>query len=216
MPKPISLWIKLPFTLLTLLVIVSYYRHFGLSNFLWFSDLALFMICIELWLQTGWLTSMLVVGVLLYESGWCIIFLTKLAFADFTPGLGIDVFNTSLPPLIRYLTLFHLLLPPFIIWLLVRLGYDRRGLRYQVAFAIVIMFCCYCFTDPSLDINWAFGLGNQVQTALPPLLYLITMMTVMFFIAYLPMHLLMCKLCESKRIYFIAERMSTRVETSNP
>lgn len=204
--RRISLWIKVPFSLLVVAIVYNYLPQYGVANFLWYSDIALFLVCIDLWLEGGLLISMLSVGVLLYELGWCAIFITKIVFADFTPDYGVDLFDSSLPTVIRGLSLFHLLLPVLIIWLLFRFGYDRRALKYQSVFTVILLTACYLFTEPHRDVNWAFGLGNAVQTTLPPLLYLVLYMIATFFIVCLPMHLFLCKLCESERLRFITEQ----------
>jgi hypothetical protein len=205
-PRAISLWIKLPFTILVLAIIWNYLPQYGVANFLWFSDIALFLLCIELWVGSGILVSMVAVGVLLYELGWCVVFLTKVVFADFTPDFGVDVFRSQLPAVVRALSLFHLVLPVVTIWLLFRLGYDRRALKYQSAFGALVLVACFLFTDPQRDINWAFGLGNVAQTTVPPLTYLVLYMIATFFITYWPSHWFLCRLCERGHLSFIPKK----------
>lgn len=42
----------------------------GPANFLWLSDIALFVILLALWMGSGFLTSMMTLGVLLREFAW--------------------------------------------------------------------------------------------------------------------------------------------------
>jgi hypothetical protein len=186
----IPLWIKVLITLFLCVLVPVYWRHYGPTNFLWASDIALFFICITVWLEKPLLNSMMAIGVLPLELGW---------IADFFSGshlLGVTsyMFDGSRALYLRSLSLYHLMLPPVIIFILFRLGYDRRALLAQTLFTWAILPLCYLVTDPADNINFAFGLGKNPQTFMPPLLYLALEMVLLPIVVCLPTHLLLRRL----------------------
>ena len=47
---------------------------------------------------------------------------------------------------------------PFVLlWLMWKLGYDRRAIVAQTVFAWVLLPVCYFFTSPADNVNWVFG-----------------------------------------------------------
>ncbi|MGE5540017.1 MAG: membrane-associated protein [Gemmatimonas sp.] len=169
---PVPLWIKLAYLAFLGVLVPVYWRAYGPQNFLWFSDVALFSIAAAVvverpaWLRPA-LVGMVAVGVLPLEIMWCVDFVTG---AQFT-GLTAYMFDERATYL-KALSLFHLALPPTTIWLLWRHGYDRRSLVRQTVLVWIVLPLTYLIADPALNINWAFGPGNEPQRTIPPLLYL--------------------------------------------
>jgi hypothetical protein len=75
--------------------------------------------------------------------------------------------------------------------MLVRLGYDSRGLVVQTALAWVVLPVTYAVTDPAKNINWVFGLGHPPRRRLPPRVHLLVLMLGFPLLVYLPTHLLL-------------------------
>lgn len=187
---PPDLWIKLGATGFVAVLVPVYWRHYGPGNFLWFSDLALFALCAALWLDGALLVGMAAVGVLALETAWSIDFLCggrPLHLAGY-------MFDATRPRPLRALSLFHLAMPPAILWLLRRRGYDRRSLPRQSALAWVVLPLTYALTEPEKNINWVFGPRAKPQRALPPWLYLAGLMAALPLLAYLPTHLVLARL----------------------
>jgi hypothetical protein len=63
------------------------------------------------------------------ELGWNLDFLV----GGRLTGLAAYMFDRRMPLHLRSLSLFHVALPPLLLWLLRRLGYDRRALLTQTA-----------------------------------------------------------------------------------
>src|SRR5439155_13094194 len=74
------------------------------------------------------------------------------------------------------LSLFHIVLPVVLIWLVWRLGYDRRALLWQMVLGWLVLVLTYFLTKPQANINWVYGWGGQPQQRVPPLVYLGIMM----------------------------------------
>lgn len=186
----IPLWIKLFITLFLCVLVPVYWRHYGPTNFLWASDIALFFICASVWLEKPLLNSMMAIGVLPFELAW---------IADFFSGshlLGVTsyMFDGSRVLYLRSLSLYHLMLPPLIIYLLFHLGYDHRALLAQTLLTWAVLPLCYLVTDPADNINFAFGPGKNPQSFMSPLLYLALEMVLLPIVICLPAHLLLRRL----------------------
>jgi hypothetical protein len=190
-PAEIPLWLKLAYSAFVAVLVPVYWVRWGPGNFLWFSDLALFGALAAVWLESSLLASMMTVAVLLPEAAWNIGFFGRLLFNRDPFGLTGYMFDASRPLYLRALSLFHVILPPLLLWLLYQLGYDARAWYYQTALAWVVLPLSYWLTDPKENVNWVYGPGEEPQTKIPPLLYLGAVMLFFPLVVYLPTHWLM-------------------------
>jgi len=90
--------------------------------------------------------------------------------------------------------LFHIFLPAVLLWLLYRLGYQRKAVLYQTILAWFILPLSYALSDPLANINWVYGFGDEPQSWLPGPLYVALLMVLFPLGLYLPTHLLLSKL----------------------
>jgi hypothetical protein len=164
-----------------------YWRAYGPKNFLWLSDLALASTTLSVIGENRLLASLPAVGTLPLEAAWTIDFLSS----GRALGLTGYMFDRQYPLGLRALSLFHVALPPTLIWMLARLGYDRRAFRYQTVLVWCVLPLTYALTEPEKNVNWVFGPGNRPQRRLPPLLYLALEMAAMPVLAILPTHLVL-------------------------
>jgi hypothetical protein len=196
--RQIPLWFKIVYTLFLCMLVPIYATHYPLTNFLWFSDIALLTTAASLWLESRLLASMMAVAVVLPELLWNLSFFTRLIFGVDAIGSNGYMFDRHLPLYLRGLSLFHVALPLILIWMVYRLGYDRRAFIAQSLVALVVLPLTYAITNPADNINWVFGPGNQSQHTLPPLLYLLLLMAVFVLAIHLPTHLVFGKFCTSR------------------
>jgi hypothetical protein len=173
--------------------VAVYSRKYPLWNFLWFSDIALIATVPALWLENSLLASMMLVGVLLPEVLWNAVFFMRLVTGKRLFGLTDYMFDPSKPKYLRAISLFfHTLLPPLLLWMAYRLGYDSRALVAQTALAWVVLPLSYRLGDPKVEnLNWVFGWTAKPQTRIPPLAYLGLMMVAFPLLIFLPTHLLL-------------------------
>jgi hypothetical protein len=164
------------------------------GNFLWFSDIALIGCVPAMWLENALLASTLAVAVLLPELAWNADFFCRLLFGWRPLGLSDYMFESHRPLYLRCLSLFHVALPIVLVWLVYRLGYDRRAWVVQTGVAWVVLPLTYLLTDPHDNINWVFGPGSRPQRRVPPLLYLVLLMCFFPAIVYLPTHWVLSKI----------------------
>jgi hypothetical protein len=186
----IALWIKVLYTLFLGVLVPVYWRHYGPGNFLWASDMALFFVLAALWGEAPLPNSMMAVGVLPFEIVWALDLLSGSRML----GMTSYMFEAERPLLLRSLSLFHLALPVVMVFLLRRLGYDRRALAAQTLLTWIVLPVTYLVTAPVDNVNLAFGLGNEPQTAIHPLLYLVLEMILLPVVVCWPMHLVLKRL----------------------
>ena len=191
MAGEIPIWIKVAYTLMVAVIVPVYLAYYGPANFLWFSDVALVVTGVALWLESPLLVSMMTVGVLLPELLWNVTLFTRLLTGIRVSGLADYMFDTRIPKWIRALSLFHVVLPVLMLWMLHRLGYDPRALPAQTALAWVILPLTYAVTKPEDNINWVYGPGARPQRQISPPLYLAFVLILFPLIVYVPTHLLL-------------------------
>ncbi|HWX46610.1 MAG TPA: hypothetical protein VNZ61_00970 [Roseomonas sp.] len=178
----VPVWLKAGYGVATPAIAAVYWRTYGPANFLWLSDLALASTTLAVIREDRLLASMPAVGVLPLELAWS---------ADFMAGgrlLGLAdyMFDPRLSRGLRALSLFHLALPPTLLWLLRRLGYDRRALPLQTLLTWSALLLSYAGTPPAQNINWVFGPGSRPQQVLPPRLYLGLLVAALPVLVFLP------------------------------
>jgi len=155
----VPLWLKVGCTLFAVATFSAYWAYYSFAHtFLWFSDLALLLTCVALWLESPLLASMQAAGVLLLELAYTVDFFVRLTTGAFLVGLSMYIFQAEDAPLwVRAFSLFHIPLPFLLLWLLSQWGYDHQGWLLQTALAWVLLPTCYFFTDPADNVNWVFG-----------------------------------------------------------
>ncbi len=140
------------------------YRPIGLdmgwSTFLWLSNLTLMVAFVATWGQWRFLASLAAVGGLMAELAWSIDFVVTAVLrlmGSEASGFTEYVFRPELAVWLRVLGGFHLLLPPLLIWMIYRLGYDRRALRLAVPLGWLLLAVSWLFTAPERNINLVYS-----------------------------------------------------------
>jgi hypothetical protein len=188
---------------LAILVFV-YLRAYGPANFLWFCDAALILTVAGMWLENSLLISMCSVGILVPQCLWLADFGSNLLGFHLL-GLTGYMFDHRLPLFTRGLSLFHGWLPLLLVWLLARLGYDKRGLPAWTGLAAGLVLVSYFFTPPAgahladpnipVNLNYVYGFNDQQpQTWINQNLYVILWLGVLWLVAFLPTHLALGKI----------------------
>jgi hypothetical protein len=193
-PELIPLWVKAAWTAFVGLLVPSYLRAYGWTNFLWFSDVALLAMVPALWVESRLVASMMALAVVLPELAWNLDFLGRLLTGRSVLGLAAYMFDSRLSVFLRALSLFHVVLPVLLVVMLHRLGYDPRALAFQTALGELVLLLSYLLTDPSKNINWVFGPGARPQKRLPAPVYLACVMVFFPLAVYWPAHLVFQRL----------------------
>lgn len=202
--KGFPLWLKVVYTAFVVVLVPYYWHAYGPTNFLYFCDVALLMTLVAVWLESPLLVSMPAVGILLPQTLWCIDFLGGVVGWHLT-GMTAYMFNPSLSLFTRGLSFFHFWLPFLLVWLVWRLGYDRRAFVGWTCLAWTLMLLCYFLMpmppappeNPNLpvNINYVYGLSDErAQEWMPAPLFLAVLMVALPTVIFLPTHLLLRKL----------------------
>ena len=195
-PRRLPLALKLGFTAFMAVLVPVYWANYGPTNFLYFCDVALFLTLIAVWKESAILASMAAVGIVLPQMIWVLDFAAGLVGVKLL-GMTAYMFDGQRSLFLRGLSLFHGWLPFLLIFLVKRLGYDKRALPAWWALAWALIVFCYCFmpgptanpgTTP-VNINYVHGMSDTAaQTWMPPLAWLAALMAGLPAILYWPTH----------------------------
>jgi hypothetical protein len=200
MTAEIPLWLKLAYTALLLVIVPAYAKGWGWKNFLWFSDIALITTGVALWLESPLLASMMALAVLLPELLWNASFFGRLLLRIHVTDLAGYMWDQRKPRFLRALSLFHVVLPLVLLWMLYELGYDRRALIGQTLVAWIVLPLTYAVTTPKDEnINWVRGFGDVPQQRVPPLAWLGLLMLGFPIALYAPTHFVLQALFDAAR-----------------
>jgi hypothetical protein len=191
--RRIPLWLKLAHTAFLAVLVPVYWTapKYGPANFLWFSDIALFVLLFALWLESPFLASTQAVSVGLLETAWVLDFLLALILGKSPFGMTAYMLDPKRDLFIRGLSLFHVWMPPLLVWLVWRLGYDRRALLAQTALCWVVLPVSYFVSSKEANINWVFGPGGEPPEWLAAPRFLFGLMLFLPICVYLPTHFLL-------------------------
>ena len=186
----VPFWLKILWTVWVLVWAPLYWRQYGAQNLLYFCDLGNVFVAAGLWLESPLLFSWQACGLLLFQSLYTIDLLGAAISGKHPIGGTEYMFDRTLPLLVRGFGLFHLVTPPLLLWAIWRLGYDRRGWKYQTLMTWVVVPINY-FWRPESDVNWARGPFFHEQHLVPGALYLTGYLIAVPLLVYWPTHLLL-------------------------
>jgi hypothetical protein len=194
----IPIAVKLAYTAFACVLVPYYWVTYTPWNFLFFCDVALLMTLAALWLESPLLASISAVGITLPQALWVLDFLT----AGRVVGMTSYMFDPKYPLFVRGLSLFHGWLPFLLLWLVWRLGYDRRALLAQTILTWVLLLVCFLLApappappanpNAAVNINYVHGLSyERAQTWMHPWLWLAALLIGLPACLYLPTDLVL-------------------------
>jgi hypothetical protein len=181
-------------TLFTAILVPIYWRHYGPLNFLWLSDISLFLTLASLWTSSPLFISIAACGIFLLEVTWNVDFFLNLIFRIRTIRLADYMFDNRYSLVLRGLSLFHVLVP--IIWItyLYHFGYDQRAWYYFVVMYWAIVIITYLFTSPKENINWVFMPQSLKMKQITAVQWVLILMIGIPFGIALPTHIVLKKI----------------------
>ncbi len=150
------IWLTAAFTALVAVLVPVYWRTYGPSNFLWISDVALFLTLAALWLVSPLLMGTAAVAALPFELAWIVEYSTRLLNGRRLFGVTDYMFDPGLNRWVRGLSLFHVALPMVWFWMLAKWGYEARALPFAAILFGAVVLLTAVLTDPAENINLAF------------------------------------------------------------
>jgi hypothetical protein len=187
--RGLPLALKLAYTAWMAVWIPVYWIHNGPANFLWLCDAANLVLLPALWLESPLLVSSQAVGVVAIQLLWGVDFLGALAFGSHPIGGTEYMFDAASPLWLRGLSLFHLAMPPLLLWGVARLGYHRRGWWLETALVWALLPVSYYLADPARNLNWVWQPFERPQTLVAPWLYFASLFALYPLLVFLPSHL---------------------------
>ena len=195
---------KFLYSVFVVVLIPVYLHAYGPTNFLYFCDIALLLTLVGLWLENSLLISMCAVGILLPQCLWFIDFGGNLVGVHLT-GLTAYMFDHNIPAFTRFLSLYHGWLPFVLVWLLVRVGYDKRAFPAWSVLATVLVLVSYLFLPPAgahlanpntpVNIDYVYGLNDkEPQQWINQTLFVLLWIGVLCLLVFLPTHLILRKI----------------------
>lgn len=194
------LLVKIAYSLFVMLHIWINWRVYGPLNFLWFCDMAVLTTLVALWTESRLLLSVTAVEILLPMSLWIIDLSARIGLGHYVFGYAAYMFSRRLPLSVRAVSTFHIWLPVLLVWMLFKLGYDRRALAIQWIVCLGVLLTCRFISAPppatslhqAVNINWVYGSSDfGPQTAMPGWIYLGIMIVFYPIVIYMPTHLVL-------------------------
>jgi hypothetical protein len=207
--KPrVPVWLKWAYTGFMMVLVPVYWVNYGPTNFLYFCDASLFLVLFAIWTDNALPISMAAVGILVPQFFWCVDFGAQLLGLPLT-GMTGYMFNAKYPLFLRGLSFFHGWLPFLLCYLVYRMGYDRRALKWWTVLACALCLISFFLLPPAgavlanvkipRNINYVFGFNDaQPQKWMAPGLYLVVWILALFTLAYVPAHLALSKLTAAR------------------
>jgi hypothetical protein len=165
---------------------------YGVINFLWLSNIGLIGTVAALVLEQRLLASMMLVLTLVPDGvAWTSDLVVALATGWHPLDATGYMFDETIPVRVRVMAIYHPVMAVVLVWLVARLGYDRRAMPYAAALASCVFVVTYAVTHPERNVNWVYGPGTTPQQVVAPWVYLLAVMLVVPTALFLPTHVLM-------------------------
>ena len=197
----VPMGLKIAYTAFMAVLLPVYWHNYGPTNFLYFCDVALILTLIAIWPENALLISACTVGILVPQAVWAVDFLVRSTGTSLT-GMTDYMFDADHSVFLRALSLFHGWLPFLLIYLVWRIGYDRRAFWTWTALAWVLLIVCFFLMPPPtanpgltpVNINYVWGLRDTVaQTWVPPYVWFAALLIGLPLLAFAPTHFLLAR-----------------------
>jgi hypothetical protein len=199
--RRVPLGLKLAYTAFMAVLVPVYWHYYGPTNFLYFCDVALIVTLVAIWPENALLISMCTVGILVPQAVWVVDFVVSAAGYSLT-DMTDYMFDPQRSSFLRALSLFHGWLPFLMVYLVWKIGYDRRAFWSWTALAWVLLPVCFFLMPPPtphpgltpVNINYVWGVRDDAaQTWVPSYVWFCGLMIGLPLLAYGPAHLFLAR-----------------------
>jgi hypothetical protein len=200
----LPLALKLAFTAFMAVLVPVYWTKYGPANFLYFCDLALIFTLVAVWFENRLCASMAAVGIILPQIVlWCGDFAAHFIGIKFN-GMTDYMFDPHRSLFLRGLSLFHGWLPFLLLFVVAKLGYDRRAAWAWTVLAWAAMLISYFFlpapgaklANPLAAVNVDYVRGfseTAAQMWIPGWAWLTFLLVALPVLVIFPTHLILNK-----------------------
>lgn len=186
--------VRLAFTTWLAAWLVIMLPEVGPKNFFWLCNAAKFLILASLWTGNRFLVSSQAGTVVLVGAGWSLDVLVGVFTGGSVTGLTAYMFDPEVALLLRLSSLYHVALPLLVLWMLWRLGYDRRAWWFQCVLGTLLVLGGWLFTEPWRNVNLVFQPELAGWAWISPGAWVALLLLVYPLVIYLPGHLLVAGL----------------------
>ena len=188
--------LKLTYSAFMAAFIPVYWHYYGPTNFLYFCDVALILTLLAIWPENALLVSMCAVGILIPQAVWVVDILAGAMGFSLT-GMTDYMFDAQRSLFLRGLSLFHGWLPFLLVYLVWRIGYDRRAFWAWTGVAWILLLVCFFLMPPPMpdpglmpvNINYVWGLNDHAaQTLVPAAVWFCGLMVGLPLLVFAPTH----------------------------
>ncbi len=199
--------LKLAYTAYMAVLIPVYWHYYGPTNFLYFCDVALILTLLAIWPENPLPISMCAIGILVPQALWVVDFLSSAAGFSLL-GMADYMFDANRSLFLRLLSLFHGWLPFLLIFLVWRIGYDRRAFWSWTVVAWALLLISFFLMPPPtpnpglipVNINYVWGMNDYAaQTWVPPYVWFAGQLIGLPLLAYAPTHFVLARLMPKVR-----------------
>ena len=187
-------WLRWTALLWLFVWVPAYWHTWGPANFLHLCDVAVFLTCLGLWINSPLLLSSQAISSLLIDTVWALDAAWRFFSGRHLIGGTEYLFDPNFPLWVRLLSLFHVLMPFLLLWALHRTGYNRRGWTAQCLIVVPIVVLSRFASTPQTNINFVYTDPFFHRAWGPAPLHLTAVIVFLIFVAYLPTHLLLKRL----------------------
>jgi hypothetical protein len=202
--------VKIAYTAFMAVLVPVYWYHYGPTNFLYFCDIALFLALFAVWTNSSLAASAAAVGIVIPQLFWCVDFAVELT-GHHLSRMTSYMMDERRPLFLRSLSLFHGWLPFLLLYLVHRLGYDRRGLVAWTGLAWTACLIAFLFLPPAgatvpdvntpLNVNYVYGVDDsKPQEWMSAPSYLIAWMVGLLVVFFIPTHVALKRAFSPARI----------------
>jgi hypothetical protein len=203
----VPLALKLAYTAYMAVFIPVYWHYYGPTNFLYFCDIALILTLFAIWPENRLLISMCAVGILVPQALWVLDFLAHAAGFSLV-GMTGYMFDPNRSLFLRLLSLFHGWLPLLLLYLVWRIGYDRRAFWSWTALAWVLLLISFFLLPPPtphpglapVNVNYVWGMSDDAaQPWVPAYVWFAGQLIGLPLLAYAPTHFALARFIPKAR-----------------
>ncbi|WP_406672831.1 hypothetical protein [Natronospira sp.] len=187
----IPLTVRLASTAWIILWVTVVLNNQGPQNFFWLCNMAKFIVLFAIWRGDRLLISSQAGVMTLVGIGWTLDLFLGLLLGGSPTGFTDYMFGDELAPVARAVSLYHVALPPLMMWLVWRLGYDRRGPWLQCLIGALGVVGAWLFTEPYRNVNWVWSPFGVEQTWMPDPLWVLVLIVAYPLVLYFPGHWLL-------------------------
>jgi hypothetical protein len=177
----------------------SYASAYGFTNFLFLCNLGVMLTAVALLWESRLVLSSQAVAAPVIGLAWALDAGWRVASGHHLFGGTEYMWDPHYPLFTRLLSLYHLAWPVLVVFLVRRVGYDRRGWALQSAIAGAVLVVCRLFTAPAENINFAFVDPVFGRAFSPAAVHLLVVLGALCGVAYGLTHLALAATCRDAR-----------------